>query len=218
MGEKGQAQDAISRGSLSVGGEPNGAWDELRRRLEASRTALRRRLEPSPEAMRDILKVRAAELAQGLSEEAGTDSRLEIVEFMLAHERYGVECGFVREILPLKTLTPVPCTPPFVLGVTNVRGEVLSVIDLKRFFDLPGEALTDMGRVIVLRSDSMEFGILADAVVGARLVPLDDIDPPLPTLTDVRGEYLKGVSKERLAILDAARILADGRIVVDKEA
>lgn len=89
-----------------------------------------------------------------------------MVEFLLAHEKYGIEPDYLREIFPLKTLTPIPCTPPFVLGVTNLRGEVLSVIDLKKFFELPDKGLTDFTKVIVLESETMAFGILADSVTG----------------------------------------------------
>jgi purine-binding chemotaxis protein CheW len=60
-------------------------------------------------------------------------ARLEVVEFLLAQERYGIATRCVREVLPLVELTPLPGVPPFVLGIANVRGQIVSVLDLKRF-------------------------------------------------------------------------------------
>ena len=117
----------------------------------------------------------------------------------------------------MKELTPVPCTPAFVLGIINVHGRVLSVIDLKRFFDLPNNALTDLNRVIVIRKQGMEVGILADNIHGVRRIPRRDLQPSLPTLTGVRAEYLKGITRDRLVVLDADKLLSDPKIVVREE-
>lgn len=192
-------------------------WREVERRLEAARVAIEQVWAPSPEVIQRILKARALALAQEPASVETADERIEIVEFMLAHERYAIESHYVREVYPLENLTPLPCTPGFVLGIVNVRGEILSVIDIKKFFDLPEKGLTDLNKVIVLQSDNMLFGILADAIVGVRHIPMTDIQPSLPTLTGVREEYLKGVTPERLVILDASRLLMDAGIVVREQ-
>jgi purine-binding chemotaxis protein CheW len=130
---------------------------------------------------------------------------------------YGVESLYVREVYPLKELTPLPCTPPFVLGIINVRGQILSVVDLRQFFDLPAQRLTDLNKVIVLHDGTMAFGILADAILGVRVIPPDGVQPSLPTLTGIRAAYLKGVTGERLVILDAAKLLTDKALIVFEE-
>ena len=203
--------ETAARGPAETG------WEGIRRRLEASRAALDRRFGPAADEKDAILKARAVELARETVDEAAAEIRITVVEFVLAQEKYGIEPDFVRDIFPLKTLTPIPCTPSFVLGVTNLRGEILSVIDLKRLFDLPDEGLTDFTKVIVLESEAMAFGILADSVAGTRSIRLDRIQPALPTLTEVREEYLKGVTNDRMAILDAESILSDERIIVHEE-
>jgi len=114
-------------------------------------------------------------------------------------------------------LTPLPGTPVFVLGIINIRGEILSVIDIKKFFELPDKGLTDLNKVIVLQSENMLFGILADTIVGARQIPLTAIQPSLPTLTGIREEYLKGVTAERTVVLDAEKLLADEKITVQEQ-
>jgi purine-binding chemotaxis protein CheW len=142
-------------------------------------------------------------------------SQLEVVEFLLASEHYGIELTYIREIHALSEFTPLPGTPAFVLGLTNVRGQILSVIDIKKLFDLPEKGLTDLNKVIVVRTNQMELGILADAVLGVRSIALKEFQTSLPTLTGIRAEYLKGITKDPLVVLDIDKILCDEKIVVN---
>ena len=189
-------------------------WDEIHRRLETSQDALGQGLQLTPEEKNKILKSRAKILAVESEKKAKAEEFIQVVEFLLACEKYAVASEYVREIYPLKEFTPIPCTPPFVLGIINVRGQILSVIDIKKFFDLPEKGLTDLNKVIILHSESMEFGILADAIIGVRNIVVSELQTSLPTLTGIREEYLKGVTKERTVILDAEKLLSDKSIVV----
>lgn len=170
----------------------------------------------SSEEERRLLRERARLLAREIRPEKGARSELELVVFTLGPENYAVESGYVREVYPLNSLTPLPGAPPFVLGLTNLRGEILSIVDVHAFFELPNQGLTDRSRVIVLRSHRMEFGILADSVAGTRRLSADDLHPPLPTLTGIREEYLKGVTGERLIVLDAGRLLTSPSVIVNE--
>lgn len=172
---------------------------------------------PNSEETRDLLKARAHKLAQPLeTRETGSDA-LRVVEFVLAHERHAVETAFVREVCPLKDITPVPCTPAFVTGIINVRGRIVTVIDIKRFFDLPATGITDLNKVLIISIGNMEAGFLADAVIGERAIDLHELQTSLPTLTGIRAEYLRGITRERLVVLDAQKILSDRKILVDEE-
>jgi purine-binding chemotaxis protein CheW len=82
---------------------------------------------------------------------------------------------------------------------------------------LPEQGLTDLHRIILVHGNDLELGLLADAIVGVRSIPADSLQPSLPTLTGVRGDYLRGVTAERLVVLDLARILADPKIIVHEE-
>ena len=192
-------------------------WEEVRQRLDRTRAAVEHESRQDPDEQRCILRARARDLAREPEAEMGADSFLEVVEFRLAHEAYAVESTWVRAVHPLRDLTPVPCTPPFVVGIMNVRGHIVSVVDLRRFFDLPADSPTDSSRVIVIRSDTMEFGILADAIVGTRRLLLDELQLSLSTLTGVREEYFKGVTADHTVVLDARRLLADSTMVVHQE-
>ena len=192
-------------------------WAEVRRRVDAARLATERGWAPLPEERRRILKERARALAAVAVEQPAAETMVEVVKFLLAGETYGIELAFVREVHPLKAFTPLPCTPAFVLGIVNVRGQILSVVDLGRFFELPAQGLGELNKVIILRRGDMELGILADAVLGVQSVPLDEIQPGLPTLTGVRQAYLKGITPARLVLLDGGSILADKNLVVNEQ-
>ena len=192
-------------------------WREVERRMQAARSAIERVWAPSPEETQRILKARARVLAQEPVPAEAAGERIEVVEFLLASEHYAIESHYVREVYSLENLTPLPCTPAFVLGIVNVRGEILSVIDIRRFFDLPQQGLTDLNKVIIVRSQEMEIGILADAILGARSIARADIQSSLPTLTGIREDYLTGVTRERVVVLDAAKLLSDKKIVVQEE-
>jgi purine-binding chemotaxis protein CheW len=166
---------------------------------------------------RQILRARAQALARMPERPPVAEGLLELLEFRLAQERYALESQYVQEVHPLRDLTPLPCAPPFVLGIVNVRGRILPVLDLKKFFDLPEKGLTDLHRMILVRGGDLELGLLADVIVGVRSVPADSLQPSLPTLTGIRSDYLKGVTAERLVVLDLARILADPKIMVHEE-
>ena len=190
-------------------------WDRLRQRLEVARTHAG--LESTPDEKKGILRKRAKALARQLEQDQGAGTRLDIIEFLLAHETYAIEMRWVSETYPLKDLTPLPCTPLFVAGIINVRGRILSVLDIRKFFDLPEKGLTDLNKVIIVHNGEMEFGILADEILGTRSIPLSEVQPPLATLTGVREEYLKGVTRERTVILDGAKLLYDKKLIVHEE-
>jgi len=164
-----------------------------------------------------ILRARAHTLARAPRPAPAAGTTLELLEFRLGSERYALETRHVQDVHPLRELTPLPGTPPFVLGIVNVRGRILPVLDLKKFFDLPERGLTDLHRIILVRGNGLELGLLADVIVGVRSVAADDLQPSLPTLSGIGADYLKGVSVERLVVLDLDRILSDPKIIVHEE-
>jgi purine-binding chemotaxis protein CheW len=189
--------------------------DRLRQRLEAARTNMGREL--TSDGKQGILRKRAKALSRQLEQDQGAGTSLDILEFLLAYETYAIEMRWVAETYPLKDLTPLPCTPAYVAGIINVRGRILSVIDIRKFFDLPEKGLTNLNKVIIVDNGEMEFGILADEILGTRSIQLSEIQAPLPTLIGIREEYLKGVTRERTAILDGAKLLSDRSLIVHEE-
>lgn len=171
----------------------------------------------SQEAEQALLEARARRLALRPEQEPERQNFVDCLEFQLSGERYGIGMSYISETLPLADFTPLFCTPPFVLGITNLRGRMVSIVDLRRFFELPQTGLSDLNRVIVVGDGSMEFGVLADAVTGMRRLPPGDLHPPPDTFTGIREEFVTGITADRMALLDMGRILSDRRLVVHEE-
>lgn len=163
-----------------------------------------------------LLRARARQLARP-PEAPATGEMLDLLEFGLAGERYAFVAGDVDDVAPLRELTPLPCAPPFLRGLVNIRGRLVAVVDLKRFFGLPDPGITDLHRVLLLRKGGMEIGVLADTVEGVQAVPATRVHAPLPAPAGIRVEYIRGVTPERMVVLDADAILDDPRLIIDEE-
>ncbi|OFY60500.1 MAG: hypothetical protein A2V46_04720 [Bacteroidetes bacterium RBG_19FT_COMBO_42_7] len=167
--------------------------------------------------IRTRLKNRAIAMAQEPEQKVTSSASINIIAFALGSENYCIESAFVREVYPLKDFTPLPGVSSYIFGIINVRGQILPVVDLKKFFNLPERGLGELNKVIILCDDQMEFGILADMVHGTQEIELEDIRNVPSTVTGIGEEYLKGVTKESLIILNAKRLLCDKSIVVNEE-
>ncbi len=164
---------------------------------------------------RAILWKRARALVK--STETQTGEMMQVVVFSLANETYGIATEFVKEVQPLRDVTPVPCTPDFVVGVINIRGSIYSVIDIRGFFGVPKKDIGDLTKVILVDAAGLEVGILADDVSGATSIPVSDIRPPLAAQTAAKDEYIQGVTPKMLIILNLEALLRDERIIVHEE-
>lgn len=203
-----------------VSGQKHGTkidWDEIKSKVASLQEVIEQKEILLPAEKRSLLKKRAEVLALREQDETVQQECMEIIVFRLAYETYGIETAFVREVYPLKDITALPGTPSYVLGIINVRGQIVSVIDLKKFFNLPERGLGELNKVIILCNERMEFGILADVVEGTQSVASKDILAVPPTVTGIGEKYLKGVTKEHIVLLDAESILNDENIIVNEE-
>lgn len=171
----------------------------------------------SSEKAKQILQMRALALAEEPPAKEARNEGIDVLEFVLGFERYALESCYVTHVGHLEDIVPLPCTPAFIRGVATLRGEILPIIDLKKFFEMPESELPGRNKLIVLQWGKMTFSTLADEVLGVRRLLLTDLQPSLPTLTGIRKKYLKGVTSERLVVLDAAKLLLDESIVVEEQ-
>ncbi len=164
----------------------------------------------------DLLKKRAAVLARESEQESRVSDTIELIIFTLGAETYGIASASVREIYPLKEYTPLPGLPPFIMGLIQVRRQIFPVVDLKKFLNLPNHGLGELNKVIILQNEQMEFGILADVVRGTQTIGLNDIKEAPPTVAQIGEEYLMGVTRDRLIVLNAENLLMDKKLVVNE--
>ena len=182
--------------------------------LEICKANLKKEYKQSPEERKKILKARAMALAESSGKSGEDEAYLEVVEFFIADEKYAIELNHIQEVYPIKYITPLPCTPPFVVGIINLRGQIFSIIDLKKFYNLPQKETSNCNLAIILHCNEMEFGILADALFGVTSIPIKTVQTSLSMLTDISVEHLKGITQERVIILDGERILSDEKLIV----
>lgn len=163
---------------------------------------------------REILMRRAKKLARPLEKEIDHTLMIDIVTFKLAGERYAIESCYVEEVYPLEQVTSLPNTPSFVYGVINVRRKVVSVINLKKIFDLPESTSNNKEKAIILDNKRMQFAILVDEIEGVNKISENNLQHSLPTLTGIRSEYLKGLTNEPLIVLDGNKLLSSDYLLV----
>ncbi len=160
-----------------------------------------------------ILTERALKLSHPAARSKG-DVRVEVLKFRLAYQEYAIGMKFIREVVLTGGITPVPGTPEYISGICAIRGEIISLVDLRVLFSITGRGLTDLNRVIVITNGTMTFGILADYITGIATIPASLPAGPVPVPINGEGHYLLGVV-DGIGVLDGESLLADRRMLID---
>lgn len=195
-------------------------WERMHDRVKNLEIAMTQVSEISKEEMEGILHKRALELAKEIKDVDLEKKTVQLLTFNLAKEHYGFDIRYVREIRKAYNFTIVPCTPDFVIGVINLRGQILSVIDIRKILGLEKVEITNSSRVVVVEVDEVEMGIIVDTVEQILFVDLGKIEPPLSTLGGVREEFIDGIYSQKdsvLIIIDLLAIIRDKKLVIDEE-
>jgi purine-binding chemotaxis protein CheW len=156
-----------------------------------------------------------------VAQDAGAE-RVQLITFSRGASRYALELRFLTEIRPLGGWTPVPSVPPFYVGVMQVRGEIIALVDIVTLFDGDrGERVARQGRgpdaerfAVVLASGGTTLALLADSVDDVHDVHPERIHPPLATFTSSREKYLKALVENGPAVVDVEKLLGDERLWV----
>ncbi len=124
-----------------------------------------------------------------------TLNSLQIVCFKIGTEEYGIEILKVQEILKLPKITKLPRSAEFIMGVIDLRGKVIPIIDLStRFGNKKGQA-SENKRAIVVDIRGKQVGLAIDAVSHVLKVESDKIEPPPPIVKGISGRYIVGIAK-----------------------
>jgi purine-binding chemotaxis protein CheW len=156
----------------------------------------------------EILAARAQRLARRTTAGDNQALTVEMLGFTVGRERFAVESRFVFSVVQLANLVPLPGAQTPVVGLTPWRGDVLTVLDLRRVVGGAPRALDDLGKVIVLGETGPEFGVLADTLDG--LLPVDPTAlHPLSATRNVEiPGLLRGVTADAVHVLDAKTLIA----------
>lgn len=128
----------------------------------------------------------------------------QFVGFTVGGEEFGVDIMNVREVAKPVHITPVPRAPDFVDGVSNLRGEIVTIINLRKRFGFDAKKTDENSRIVIVELDEQPVGMLVDSATEVLKIIEKDIEPvPEIVTTEVSKEYLKGIGKlgDRLIIL-----------------
>jgi len=176
-------------------------------------------LELTPDQVRHVLRERARKLAQDYAESLEQSAAtVQIVTFSRGTHRYAVPIAFLTEIRPLDGWTRVPGVPVYYEGVTQVRGEIIPLIDIVTLFEgarteVPSDTPSERFAV-VLTTEVATLALLADSVDDVHDVRPDRIHPPLATFTSTRGRYIKSIVEDGPAVIDVEKLVGDERLWV----
>lgn len=142
-------------------------------------------------------------------------------------EYFAFDLGVVREFSALRTMTHVPCCPEHVVGQMNLRGDILTLVDIRTALQMPlphapnGMSSDRKGKVVVIQINSMRVGVLVDEVFDVLNLQSAKIRAVPTAVQSLSEEYLQGTApyKERmLSILDLSKIFTQGTLIVNEEA
>lgn len=134
----------------------------------------------------------------------------QFVIFKLEEEMYGIDINQVLRIEKMMPLTRVPNAPAFVMGVCNLRGSVIPVIDLKKRLSLPSRQVEN-AKVIIVNIGSQTAGMTIDSSVDVTMIETDEIEPSPTLVTGIDAQFIFGVAKlssRLLVILNIDRVLS----------
>ena len=147
-----------------------------------------------------------------MTDAATSTEPLQCVTFRLEGEIYGINVMLVQEVLRVTEIAPVPGAPDFVLGIINLRGNVVTVIDTRKRFALPAREMDDSTRIVIIESDQQTVGIVVDGVSEVVNVGREEIETAPSVGNDETARYIEGVvsrGDDLLILVDLNKLLTD---------
>jgi purine-binding chemotaxis protein CheW len=173
-------------------------------------------LMPQSDDAQRVLQARAQLLARKPAQQK-EEARSQFVCFRLgATERYGIAYDYLEEIMNAMDITPVPCTPPVIAGVSNYRGELLTLLDLKQFFPTGQSEGDGEMPVIVVKAGGVRVGLIVDAVDGNEAFVPAHLAPSLSSAGASNRVYVQGIHEGRVTLLNIGALLADPSLQIDE--
>lgn len=136
----------------------------------------------------------------------------QLVIFHIQDEEYGVPINEIQEIIKLDKITPIPDSPEFIKGIINVRGEIVTTIDMKERFFIKNKRKTPSRHIVITKQKNNTFGLVVDEVTEVLKVNKNEIKDKPSSMSQINQAYVKGVyvEAERLVlVLDLAKILSN---------
>jgi len=190
--------------------------EKLLQRLKKLEDELRSLFTISPEAKGTVFKKRAEYLSKRISYKE-PEEKVRILTFCLGSERYCIRIQHALEVIDVTDVNKLPCTPQHFAGVINLRGIILTLVDLNKFLGIEKDSENPSKTIIVVEVDGEPAGIIVDKVEDILDVDVKQIAPPLTTLKGIREEFTEGevlIEGQPFALLDLEKMMKDGSMRV----
>jgi purine-binding chemotaxis protein CheW len=211
-------------------------WDAIRQRIsqsEASNASVMDTDSLSEEALQAAWDRRTHQLA-AVVKENDQGEQIEIAVIRLGRELYGLGVEYIFDIRPLESITRVPRVPDWVAGVVNLRGKIISVVDLLAFLGLATNGHDGADRyLLMVQTPNMELALLADEVLAIESLPVSQIQEAGTTVRGLRPEYVRGLVVRQaddaaehahavedtgtMVLLDLPVLLSDPALIIREE-
>jgi purine-binding chemotaxis protein CheW len=145
-------------------------------------------------------------------EKTSEDEVFQRVTFQLENETYGINVMQVQEILRYSEIAAVPGAPDYVLGIINLRGNVVTVIDTRSRFGLMPAEITDNSRIVIIEAEKQVIGILVDSVAEVVYLKKSEIEDAPNVGTEESSQFIQGVTNREdglLILVDLNKLLSD---------
>lgn len=190
-------------------------WMSARERMATAIRSTETAMTPSPERARQIMDDRARALAIPVQCESPAGESVDALTFQLSRERCAIETRCVREVVPLRKITPLPRTADFVAGIINLRGDLIPVFDLRRLLGLAADASGTPLHVIIVGEGQAEFGITVDELPQAGGITLGSLTAIAGPGTGDSRSWLRGVTGDAVIVIDGSALIADQRLFLE---
>lgn len=192
-------------------------WDNIYRRLDTIERVLEATTQMSGEREAEILAERALLLARESKTalELELADRLLVIAFQVGDLRCAVEVRDIAEIVTLSQIVRVPCVPPFIAGVTNVRGQIVTLVDMRRMFGDRGEGIVDLKRAILVQHGDARVGVLSEEILGTMQLAREALQKV--GTGQASDRFVRGLTPDLISLLDVEAIINDARVNVDEE-
>ena len=145
-------------------------------------------------------------------DDIGNVEHRQCVTFRLDEEVYGINVMLVQEVLRITDIAPVPGAPSYVVGIINLRGNVVTVIDTRMRFGLPPKEMGDATRIVIIETEHQTVGIIVDSVSEVVDIYSNEIESAPNVGNDETARYIEGVvsrGEELLILVDLNKLLTD---------
>lgn len=142
-----------------------------------------------------------------------TDEKIvQLIVFRTGKEEFGVPIDAVREIIKATAITPIPNSPHFIKGIINVRGEIVTAIDIKSRFSLESDIESEAKHIVVVKQEDSLFGLMVDEVMEVLRVQKNEIKSPPSIISNIHEKYISGVIShdDRLIVLLDLNVVLSG--------